>query len=139
MLGFGLTPINLTGFGLAGGVSLFGRGVTDLLTMGTNANGRFIDLGGGVDTLTLGTANTTYNLNLANVENLVGSFGVETINMASVITNNMLIDMSFGFGDTLNLANGDNVVSVTNVENVNAFGGANTVTFVHDDFGGAEL
>ena len=82
MLGFGMTPINLTGFGLAGGVSLFGRGVTDLLTMGTNADGSLIDLAGGVDTLILGTANTTYNLNLANVEKLTGSFGVETINMA---------------------------------------------------------
>ena len=44
MLGFGLAPINLTGFGLAAGVSLFGRDGSDLLTMGTNANGRLIDL-----------------------------------------------------------------------------------------------
>lgn len=135
MLGFGLSPINLTGFGLAGGVSLFGRnGVADQLTMGTNANGRLIDLGGGGGALTLGTANESYFLNLANVDTLNGSFGNETVTMASTVTNNMLVDMSFGFGDTLNLGNGDNVVSVRNVENVNAFGGANTVTFVHDDF-----
>ena len=46
MLGFSNSPINLTGFGLDAGVSLFGRVGNDLLTMGTNANGRLIDLGG---------------------------------------------------------------------------------------------
>jgi Ca2+-binding RTX toxin-like protein len=131
-LGYGNTPINLTGFGLASGVSLFGRGVTDLLTVGTNANGRLIDLGGGTDTLTLGTANASYSLNLANVEHLVGSFGNDTVNMTSVIGNNMTVEMDFG-SDILNLANGSNTVTVASVETVNAFGGANTVTFLHND------
>lgn len=132
--------LDLSSFGgLAAGKQIFGTnlnnaGVGDGLTLGLNANGRFIDLGaGGTDTLTLATANTTYNLNLANVEILKASFGAETINMSSVVSNNMLVDMSFGL-DTLNLANGNNTVTVTNVENVNAFGGANTVTFLHNDF-----
>ena len=100
-LGYGMTPINLTGFGLAGGLPIFGRGVADLLTMGTNANFRLIDLGVGVDTLTLGTANASYFLNLANVENLVGSSGNDTIGMTtSVGTSNMLVDGGFG-NDTL--------------------------------------
>ena len=132
-LGYGMTPINLTGFGLAGGLPIFGRGVADLLTMGTNANFRLIDLGVGVDTLTLGTANASYFLNLANVENLVGSSGNDTIGMTtSVGTSNMLVDGGFG-NDTLSLSGGNNVVSVTNVETVTAFGGANTVFFVHND------
>jgi Ca2+-binding RTX toxin-like protein len=133
MLGFGMTPINLTGFGLAAGVPLFGRnGATDLLTMGTNANGRLIDLAGGVDTLTLGTANAGYSLNLANVENLVGSFGDETVSLLSTAVN-MSIDLSFGANDVLNLSNGNDTVTVLNVETVSDFGGTDTVTFVHND------
>jgi Ca2+-binding RTX toxin-like protein len=133
MLGFGITPINLTNFVFPNGNPLFGRAVSDLVTMGTNANGRLIDLGGDNDTLTLGLGGTqSYSLNLANVETLNGSFGDETVSMLSAVTN-LAIDLSFGI-DTLNLSNGDDVVTVRNVETVFGFGGTDTVTFVHDDF-----
>lgn len=100
--------LDLSSFGLIGGKTILGTnlniaGVGDSLTLGANANGRFIDLGvGGPDTLTLATAGGSYGLNLANVETLKASFGDEFINMTSAVTNNMLIDMSFGAGDTLN-------------------------------------
>jgi Ca2+-binding RTX toxin-like protein len=138
MLGFGLTPINLTNFGgLAGGVPLFGRAVSDDLTMGVNANGRLIDLGGDNDTLTLGLSGQSYSLDLANVETLIGSFGNETVSMLSAVTN-LSIDLSFGTADTLNLSNGDDVVTVRNVETVFGFDGTDTVTFVHDDVLGGQ-
>jgi Ca2+-binding RTX toxin-like protein len=132
MLGFSLATINLTGFGLAGGVSLFGRVGNDLLTMGTNANGRLIDLAGGDDTLTLGTANASYSLNLANVEHLVGASGNEIVTLTAPVANNMSIDLGFG-GDGLNLSTGSDTVTVTNVENVFNPGGTDTVTFLHND------
>jgi hypothetical protein len=53
MLGCGITPINLAGFTLDAGVPIFGRSVSDLLTVGTNAGGRLINLGGDNDTLTI--------------------------------------------------------------------------------------
>jgi hypothetical protein len=133
MLGFSNSPINLTGFGLDAGVSLFGRLGNDLLTMGTNANGRLIDLGGGDDTLTLGTANASYSLNLANVEHLVGSFGNETVTLTAPVTNNMSVDLGFGANDVLNLSTGNDTVTVTGVETLFNPGGTDTVTFLHND------
>ena len=129
-LGYGINPINLTGVGLVAGAALFGRGVADNIIMGSNASGRLINLGSDDDTLTIGTAGA-YNLNLTNVEHLVGSSGNDTFNMSSVIGNNMTVDTSFG-NDILNLANGSNTVTVSNVDTVNAFGGANTVTFLQN-------
>jgi len=139
MLGVGLTPIDLTNLGgLMAGVPLFGRAVSDQLTMGTNASNRLINLGADNDSLTLSQPDQTYNLNLANVETLNGSFGNETVNMSSTITNNMLVDLSFGTQDALNLTNGDDVVTVRNVETVFGFDGTDTVTFVHDDVLGGQ-
>jgi Ca2+-binding RTX toxin-like protein len=133
--------LDLSTFGLIGGKQILGTnlnnaGAGDSLTLGLNANGRLIDLaGGGSDTLTLAPAGAGYgNLNLANVETLVGSSGAEFFNLTSVVTNNMLVDMSLGAGDQLNLASGNNVVSITNVESVHSFGGSNTVTWLHNDF-----
>ncbi len=57
-----------------------------------------------------------YNLNLANVENLVGSAGNDFVTLT---TNQAGLNVDLGGGsDNLNLANGTNSVSVTNVENV---------------------
>ena len=58
-----------------------------------------------------------YNLNLANVEHLVGSGGDDFVGFLSNV-NGLTIDMGGG-NDTVNLANGLNSVSVTNVENLN--------------------
>jgi hypothetical protein len=66
--------------GLAAGKQIFGTnnnasGVGDNLTLGANANGRFIDLAdGGTDTLTLAVGGT-YTLNLFRVEVVAGSGG----------------------------------------------------------------
>jgi Ca2+-binding RTX toxin-like protein len=136
MMGVALTPINLTNFGgLDAGVALFGRGVSDQVTMGANANGRLIDFGADNDTLTLGVpgpGSQTYSLNLANIETLNGSTADETVNMSSTITNNMLVNLDGG-NDQLNLGNGNDTVTVQNVETVFGFGGTDTVTFVHND------
>lgn len=131
MLGFGITPINLTNYTFPNGNPLFGRSVADNLTMGTNANGRLINLGGDIDTLTLGLAGQTYSLNLVNVENLVGASGNETVNFTAA-ANNLSVDMSFG-ADTVNLSSFNDVITVRNVETVTDTGGTDTVTFVHDD------
>ena len=51
-LGYGIPPINCR-FSAVVGIAMFGRAVSDNLTMGLNANGRLIDLGDDNDTLTL--------------------------------------------------------------------------------------
>ena len=133
MLGLAGTPINLTGFGLNAGVALFGRGgrTADDLTMGANASGRLIDLSTGADILRLGTSGASYSLNLANVENVTGAGGNETVTLVNAASG-MSIDLLGGF-DTLNLSGAGNTANVTNVETLNAFGSGNdTITFVAD-------
>lgn len=134
MMGFGITPINLTSYSFPNSNPIFGRLVDDLLTVGTNANFRAIDLGeadGDNDTLTLGIAGQSYILNLTNVETLNGSFGDETVTMMSAVSD-LSVDLSFGL-DTLHLSNANDSLTVRNVEAVFGYGGTDTLIFVHDD------
>ena len=134
MLGFGLPPIDLTNYVLPNLNPIFGRAVTDLLTMGLNANGRLIDLGGGNDTLTLQAFGMpVYNLNLANVENLVSTGGIDTVTLQNG-ANGMTIDLGTGF-DALTLADGNNVVTVRNVEEITAPGSGNDTVFFTPEAG----
>jgi Ca2+-binding RTX toxin-like protein len=109
------------------GTNLNNAGVGDNLTLGLNANGRVIDLaGGGTDTLTLQEFGTpVYNLNLFNVESLVSTGGIDTVNLQNV-ANGMSVDLGGGF-DILNLAAGANTVTVTNIEAVNGNSGSDTI------------
>ena len=89
----------------------------DFVKIGFNLSGHLIDLGAGTnDTVILGQTGG-YNLNLANVEHLVGSGGDDFVGFLSDV-NGLSIDMGGG-NDNVNLANGANSVSVTNVENLN--------------------
>jgi hypothetical protein len=121
--------------GLAAGKQILGTnlnngGVGDNLTLGLDANGRLIDLGGGgTDTLTLqAVGSPVYNLNLANVENLVSTGGNDTVNLQNVAVG-MSIDLGGG-ADTLNFANGNNDVTVRSTFTVNGGTGDDTVKFV---------
>ncbi len=78
----------------------------DFVKIGFSLSGHLINLGAGTgDTVILGQTGF-YSLNLQNVENLVGSAGIDTVNLVTTTTS----------------------LSVTNVENVNAndFSGAAT-------------
>ena len=128
--------LNLNGFGLAGGKQVFGTnltnaGVGDNLTMGLNANGRFIDLvDGGTDTLTLAVAGN-YNLNLARVEIIAGSGGADVVTLQNAASG-MTVNLGTG-SDSLNLSSASDTVTVTNVETVFSGGGVDSVTFLHND------
>jgi VCBS repeat-containing protein len=91
---------------------------SDYVKINQALSGHLIDLGAGTDdTVTLGITGG-YNLNLANVEHLVGTAGDDFVGFLSNV-NGLSIDMGGG-NDNVNLANGSNSVSVTNVENLNA-------------------
>ncbi|MDN5003916.1 VCBS domain-containing protein [Bradyrhizobium sp. GCM10027634] len=86
----------------------------DYVKINQGLSGHLIDLGAGAnDTVILGITGG-YNLNLANVEHLVGTAGNDFVGFASNI-NGLTIDMGGG-NDSVNLAYGANSVSVTNVE-----------------------
>jgi VCBS repeat-containing protein len=89
----------------------------DYVKINQGLSGHLIDLGAGTnDTVMLGVTGG-YNLNLANVEHLVGTSGGDFVGFISNV-NGLTIDMGGGT-DGVNLANGSNSVSVTNVENLN--------------------
>ncbi|SDM85099.1 VCBS domain-containing protein [Afipia sp. GAS231] len=90
----------------------------DFVKIGFSLSGHLINLGAGTgDTVILGQTGF-YNLNLVNVENLVGSAGNDTANFTTNL-NGLNVDLGAG-NDFVNLANGANTLSVTNVENINA-------------------
>ncbi|SDK25260.1 MULTISPECIES: VCBS domain-containing protein [Bradyrhizobium] len=90
----------------------------DFVKIGFSLSGHVINLGAGTgDTVILGQTGF-YNLNLVNVENLVGSAGNDTANFTTNL-NGLNVDLGAG-NDFVNLANGANTLSVTNVENINA-------------------
>lgn len=124
--------LDLSSFGgLTGGKQIFGTnnnaaGIGDNLTMGLNANGRFIDLAdGGTDTLTLATGGG-YNLNLSRVEILSGSGGNDFVTLQNPVSG-MSINLNGGT-DSLNLANGGNNVTVSGTESIHGGAGPDTVT-----------
>ena len=89
----------------------------DYVKINQGLSGHLIDLGAGAnDTVILGVTGG-YNLNLANVEYLVGTAGDDFVGFASNV-NGLTIDMGGG-NDTVNLANGSNSVSASNIENLN--------------------
>ncbi|GGI24311.1 beta strand repeat-containing protein [Bradyrhizobium guangdongense] len=108
----------------------------DYVKINQGLSGHLIDLGAGAnDTVILGVTGG-YNLNLANVEHLVGTSGGDFVGLISNV-NGLTIDMGGG-NDTVNLANGSNSVSVSNVENLNGsdFAGGSvsndTLTLLND-------
>jgi len=102
-------------------------GLGDNLTVGLNANGRLIDLAnGGPDTLTLTTVAGSYSLNLARVENLVGSGGNDSVTLQNAVSG-MAVNLNGGT-DSLNLSNGNNNVTVSGTESIHGGSGFDTVT-----------
>ncbi|MGF2047064.1 hypothetical protein ACQUFG_17120, partial [Enterococcus gallinarum] len=79
-------------------------------------SGHLIDLGAGTDDTVILGITGGYNLNLANVEHLVGTAGDDFVGFLSNV-NGLTIDMGGG-NDNVNLANGSNSVSVTNTTSV---------------------
>ncbi len=124
--------LNINNIGLTAGKPIFGTNLSDPsnpsvgdnLTVGINASGRFIDLrGGGADTLTLAVSGL-YVFNLANVENLVGSGGADTVALQN-LANGLNVDLGGGT-DALNLIQSSNV-TIRNVEEVHGGAGFDTV------------
>ena len=111
--------INVTGLNFGGNANTFFGTSTgnDFLTIGQNLGGHQIDLQSGTDTLLLGVTGG-YSLNLANVENLVGTAGDDFVGLTGN-ANGLAIDLGAGSNDGVSLANGLNTVSVVNVENLN--------------------
>jgi VCBS repeat-containing protein len=120
--GSSANPVDLSDnrlfFGAAGNPLTSGTGTTDdFIKISQTLSGHLIDLGAGSnDTVILGVTGG-YNLNLANVEHLVGSAGDDFVGFLNNV-NGLSIDMGGG-NDNINLANGTNSVSVTNVESLN--------------------
>jgi Ca2+-binding RTX toxin-like protein len=132
------TPINLAA--LASGiflnpVSTLTGSANDFVLVNPNINGLSIDLGAGTgDTVSL-AGSGSYNLNLFNVENVVGSSGDDFVSLQNH-ANGLAIDLGAG-NNALNLLNGSNSVSVTNVQNINGtdFSGPasnDTLTLLND-------
>ena len=136
--GTSASPINLAaltqGIALNAVTTLTGN-ANDFIVVNPGMNGLPIDLGGGAgDTVVLGSA-AFYSLNLANVENVTGTPGNDTINLLHN-ANGLALDLGGG-SNTVNLANGANSLSVTNVQTINAtdFSGApsnDTLTLLND-------
>ena len=131
------TPLNLPA--LTSGITLNPvsslTGANDFVLVNPNINGLSIDLGAGTgDTVAL-AGSGFYNLNLFNVENVVGSSGDDFVSLQNH-ANGLAIDLGAG-NNTLNLVNGSNSVSVTNVQNINGtdFNGTasnDTLTLLND-------
>ncbi|MDB5875949.1 MAG: hypothetical protein JWQ07_5391, partial [Ramlibacter sp.] len=116
--GSSANPVDITGLVLSGSNGLSSMtGVSDFLTIGNNFFGRPIDLGAGSgDTINLGAAGG-YTLALANVENLVGSSGNDSVTLTNA-AGGLNVDLGGG-SNNLNLASGSNTLSVANVANLN--------------------
>jgi VCBS repeat-containing protein len=90
---------------------------SDYVKINQALSGHLIDLGAGTDDTVILGITGGYNLNLANVEHLVGTGGNDFVSLVNN-ANGLSIDMGGG-NDGVNLANGLNSVSVVNVENLN--------------------
>ncbi|OQW55470.1 MAG: hypothetical protein A4S14_12520 [Proteobacteria bacterium SG_bin9] len=113
--GSALAPIDVSGVSLGAG-TFNGTAVDDFITGGISLSGRLIDLGAGTgDTINLfGTP--SYNLNLANVENVNGTAADEFLNLTSE-ANGLAINLGSG-ADTLLLNATTNTLSVVDVETI---------------------
>ncbi|MGL3111436.1 VCBS domain-containing protein [Bradyrhizobium sp. BR 1432] len=114
------SPIDLsTQQQISGSAPVIGTAGDDYLRIGSNIFGHQINLGGGVaDTVLLNGSvfGNGYTLNLAGVENLVGSNGDEFVNL----TNNadgLVVNLGGG-NDHLSLVGGTNTLSLVDVEGI---------------------
>lgn len=113
--GSAVVPIDVSGVGLGAG-TFNGTAADDFITGGINLSGRLIDLGAGTgDTINL-IGSPSYNLNLANVENVNGTAADEFLNLTSA-ANGLVINLGSGT-DTLLLNATNNTLSVVDVESV---------------------
>ncbi|MBR0717279.1 VCBS domain-containing protein [Bradyrhizobium liaoningense] len=119
-------PVDISGLFLNGNAPIVGTGGDDYLAVGNNLFGHTIDLGSGIDTLTV-VGQSGYGLSLANVENLVGDGGDNNVGL-STLANGLSVDLGSG-ANMLNLASGANTLGVSNVAFINGsdFGGVNPV------------
>ncbi|RZN13007.1 hypothetical protein CWO91_01215, partial [Bradyrhizobium genosp. SA-3] len=114
------SPIDLsTQQQISGSAPVIGTAGDDYLRIGSNIFGHQINLGGGVaDTVLLNGSvfGNGYTLNLAGVENLVGSNSDEFVNL----TNNadgLVVNLGAG-NDHLSLVGGTNTLSLVDVEGI---------------------
>ena len=142
--GTAANPINLAaltqGIILAPVTTLTGS-ANDFVLVNGGMNGLSIDLGAGTgDTVALASSGFV-SLNLANVENVTGTSGDDTVSLVKN-ANGLAVDLGAG-NNTLSLANGVNTLSVTNVQNINAtdFSGAvsNDVLTLLNDVSGVSI
>ncbi|WP_407117244.1 VCBS domain-containing protein [Bradyrhizobium sp. LMG 9283] len=110
------SPIDLSTQQLPGAAPVLGTAGDDYLRVGANIFGHGLNLGAGTgDTVLLnGIFGNGYTLNLAGVENLIGSGNDEFVNLAT-IANGLVVDLGGG-NDQLNLAGGANTLSLIGVE-----------------------
>jgi hypothetical protein len=107
--------VDASGLSFNGTLSIVSTtGTDDYLTVGPSVFNRQIDLGSGNDTVTI-TSST--QLNLANVENVVGTNNDDFLTLVN-LANGLSINLAGG-NDFLSLASGNNSISVNNVENIN--------------------
>lgn len=108
-------PIDISNQQLVAGTSVTGTASDDYLMVGGNIFGHQIDLGAGTNDTVMLAGGGFYTLDLANVENLVGSAGVDSVSLVGTV----------------------NTLNITGVENVSAndFSGAasnDTLTLSND-------
>jgi hypothetical protein len=92
-----------------------------------------IDLGGGIDSLTLNVigVGSTVSLSLANVESVTSAGGLQTLNLQNAVSG-VNFDLGTGF-QTINLGPGGNTATIANAETINSFGtGNDNITAILD-------
>ncbi|WP_342451450.1 VCBS domain-containing protein [Roseomonas nitratireducens] len=123
----GVSTLSLVGFfGIPNGNGIFGTDNAETVTIGNNLPNSLFNLGGGADTIVLGTAGTGYTLNAVNVEAITGAAGNENLILSST-QNGTSIDLGAG-ADTLTLNGINNTVTTRNVETLTGSGGNDIVT-----------
>jgi Ca2+-binding RTX toxin-like protein len=124
--------VNISAVGFTNNLAIRGLVGNETLTVGSNINGRLIDLdSGSSDTVLLGsTFNAFYSLNVANVETITGGTFNDSVGFVSAL-NGTAVNLGAG-GDFVFLANGSNTATFSGVENLNGGSGNDTLTFVGD-------
>ncbi|MCS3765091.1 VCBS domain-containing protein [Bradyrhizobium centrosematis] len=112
------SPIDLSTQQFSNSAPVIGTAGDDYLRVGANIFGHQLNLGAGTaDTVLLnGTFGNGYTLNLAGVENLVGTGNDEFVNL-TMNANGLVVDLGGG-NDQLNLAGGANTLSLIGVDGI---------------------
>ncbi|QOZ75397.1 hypothetical protein XH83_08055 [Bradyrhizobium sp. CCBAU 53351] len=112
------SPIDLSAQQFSNSAPVIGTAGDDYLRVGANIFGHQLNLGAGTaDTVLLnGTFGNGYTLNLAGVENLVGTGNDEFVNL-TMNANGLVVDLGGG-NDQLNLAGGANTLSLIGVDGI---------------------